>query len=207
MHLKWLLHRQDPGLQPLAVSCNLQRATGASGQHQSAISQWLNEINYTQSVCDKLAKIANLLSSVANLLLSTCKEIHINYLHPDCSQNLTDLKQQFLQKTGMQLVPGGNFTAKWQRRILSQQHRLAQIDHRALTNCIYKLDVSYLQTFANLRAKVWVQVGLTGCLPSEHPSNRLVIESGQPEVPRRLQQVHSDLISYFTIIFLYHHII
>lgn len=39
--------------------------------------EWAQVGNYIQSVCDKLSKIANLLPTVAALLLSTYTEVHI----------------------------------------------------------------------------------------------------------------------------------
>lgn len=45
--------------------------------------------------CDKLVKIRNVLRSATNLFLSTYRQIHDNYLHPESRQNLTNLKEKF----------------------------------------------------------------------------------------------------------------
>lgn len=45
--------------------------------------------------CDKLVKIRNVLRSATNLFLSTYRQIHNNYLHPESRQNLTNLKEKF----------------------------------------------------------------------------------------------------------------
>lgn len=51
--------------------------------------------------CDNSLKITNLLPSAPNMLSSTYTEIHMNYLHLQSSQNLTEIPPQCLNNRSM----------------------------------------------------------------------------------------------------------
>lgn len=51
--------------------------------------------------CDNSLKITNLLPSAANMMSSTYTEIHMNYLHLQSSQILTEIPPQCLNNRSM----------------------------------------------------------------------------------------------------------
>lgn len=132
LSFKWLLQRQEPGLQPPAVTCNVQSLNFAASSWKQNAKPVSNTFAIEGGQVGIYMQSTIYLPSVADL--STSKEIHMNYSHSQSRQNL--MKQEFLHK---QLLQDSNLTTYFNCKMTQTSLQIGCVHWSRLTHLNIKM--------------------------------------------------------------------